>query len=464
MEHTSLIPPDNITRIGISTSSMALGTGTGNGVATEYVTVTHFATGYPSSTTYPTGVLESLSDDKALLFLPVILFIAFLMVTGVIGNAIVIYVYCWKYKSRTSNYFIVAMAIFDLLSSLICMPIDIYDVRFHYTFYSLVACKLFRYSQNVTTFGSVIVLIEIAFDRYFKICRPLKIVTTFNTKVLCVVAGILAAIVSVPALILFGITRDTTPVKGLLGYDCSVAEEYKDSMFRSIFYKYFLPLAFIVSFLLLAGLYFRIWYEIRRRKELIIGEKPKSTDHASDEQGGRYIVKRSRNCSSVSDDDSSVFINNKQSFKRSMSNTSRMSRLNSISEAIARVKVSRTTKIFIAVTVAFVLSYLPTMVVQVYMSRQKNANSSPSAAEQLILKLFARSNYINNVINPVIYSFLNVNFRTHCQRLFTSIVGSCKGAFQRRKVSMRGSFKKVSRSESNKSNPTKEYEMDNLKS
>ncbi|XP_033744556.1 orexin receptor type 2-like [Pecten maximus] len=420
-----------------------------------------------TTTAFPLGLLEALNDDKALLFLPVIIFVAFLMLTGVIGNILVIYVYCRKYKSRSSNYFIVAMAVFDLLSSTICMPIDIYDVRFHYTFYSALACKLFRYSQNVTTFGSVIILIEIAFDRYVKICRPLRMVTALKTKILCAVAGILAIILSVPALILFGITRAPTHVTGLYGHDCSVSDEYKESLFRDIFYKYFIPLVFGVAFILLAGLYIRIWYEIRRRKDIIIGDKPASSNRPSDEHpdGGHYIVKRPRYASSVSDDESSVFTNNKRSFKRSLSNTSRKSRFGSISEALSQVKVSRTTKIFIAVTVAFVLSYLPTMVVQVFVSRQKGSVLEISEEKQLILKLFARSYYINNVINPVIYSFLNINFRTHCSKLFTSAITSCKGSFHRRTSSFRGSFRKVNgtRSDSNKSNPTNDFEMDQLK-
>ncbi|XP_060079397.1 orexin receptor type 2-like [Ylistrum balloti] len=418
-----------------------------------------------TTTTFLPGLLDTLNDEKALLYLPVIIFVAFLMVTGVIGNILVIYVYCCKYQSRSSNHFIVSMAAFDLLSSLICMPIDIYDVRFHYTFYSVWACKLFRYSQNVTTFGSVIILIEIAFDRYVKICRPLRIVTALKIKIMCAVAGILAIILSVPALILFGITRAPTHVTGLFGHDCSVSEDYKESLFRDIFYKYFIPLTFGVSFLLLAGLYIRIWYEIRRRKDIVIGDKP--TNRPGDDQmgGGRYIVKRTRFISSTSDDESSVFTNNKRSFKRSLSNSSRKSRLGSITEALTQIKVSRTTKIFIAVTVAFVLSYLPTIVVQVFVSRQKGSAVKLSEEKQLILKLFARSYYINNVINPVIYSFLNVNFRTHCSKLFTAAIGSCKGSFRRRTSSFRGSFRKVNgtRSDSNKSNPTHDLEMEQLK-
>ncbi|XP_069101338.1 growth hormone secretagogue receptor type 1-like [Argopecten irradians] len=419
-----------------------------------------------TTTPFPPGLLEKLNDEKALLYLPVIIFVGFLMIVGIIGNMLVIYVYSFKYKSRSSNHFIVSMASFDLLSSLICMPIDIYDVRFHYTFYSVVACKLFRYSQNVTTFGSVIILIEIAFDRYVKICRPLRIVSALKIKIMCAIAGILATILSVPALILFGITRAPTHVTGLFGHDCSVSEEYKDSMFRDIFYKYFIPLLFGVSFMLLAGFYIRIWYEIRRRKDIIIGEKPGSTSQPSNEHpvGGQYIVKRPRYLSSASDDESSVFTNNKRSFKRSLSTSSRKSRLGSISEALSQVKVSRTTKIFIAVTAAFVLSYLPTMVVQVLVSRQKGSTDTLSEEKQLILKLFARSYYINNVINPVIYSFLNVNFRTHCSKLITSTIASCKGSFHRRTSSFRGSFRKVNGSRSDsKSNPTHDFEMNQLK-
>lgn len=409
------------------------------------------------------ALLQSQSDGKALLFLPVIVFMVILMIIGVIGNAIVIYIYWFRYPSRSSNCFFITMAVFDLLACAIGMPIDIYDLRNHYTFYSAVACKLFRYVECITTYGSSIILVEIAFDRYLKICRPLEIGNQNRTKTMCVVALILAILMSIPALILFGLTHPNVEIKGLniTGSDCSIAEEYHGGSFPRIYYI-ILIVIFLVSFSLLAGLYIRIWVEIKRRKEMVIGDRLR---HDDDIEGGKSIIKRPEPLSSVSDDDSSAYANKKvKGNTRTTSTSSYRSRMASLSEAMARMRVSRTTKIFIAVTLVFVLSYLPSIAVMVARSSYKRLETSASPVEELFLKLFSRFHFINNCINPIIYSFLNINFRKQCSKLLKSIAFCCIGSITDRsqKVSFRNRKNTRSRTNSEKSDRTRELEIQSL--
>ena len=93
------------------------------------------------------------------------------MVIGVIGNSLVVYVYRRRFKKTSSNYFILTMAVFDLFSCVIGMPTELYDLNNPLTFYSNTGCKLLRGSYTFGIFGSAIILVEIAFDRFFKICR-----------------------------------------------------------------------------------------------------------------------------------------------------------------------------------------------------------------------------------------------------------------------------------------------------
>ena len=129
------------------------------------------------------SVLERLNQERAVYLLPAVIWVILLMIIGIIGNGLVIYVYRRRFKRTSSNYFILTMAIFDLVACLIGMPTEIYDLLKPFTFYSEFGCKVFRSTENFTVYGSVVVLIEIAFDRYFKICRPLMIVSLFKIKV-----------------------------------------------------------------------------------------------------------------------------------------------------------------------------------------------------------------------------------------------------------------------------------------
>nr|QEJ80978.1 alpha2 adrenergic receptor [Mytilus coruscus] len=402
---------------------------------------------------YPKLLL--LSQRKAVLYLPVIIFLFLLMIFGCFGNTLVLYIYCFRSKKRSANNFIIAMALFDFITSVVVMPIDIYDLLYHYSFYSNIACKIFRAVESATTYASAVILIQIAFDRYFKICKPLRFGNRNRTKFMSISAGMLALILCSPAVVLFGTRREQ--ISGnLCGFDCSVDQKYKGSTFQTIYYL-LLGLVFIVTFVILSALYFLIWLAIKRRKGITIGENPRQ----SVIQNGRK-----RMLSSVSDDDSSSVVQNQKQFRRTLSNLSTKSKLSNLSERLSNIKASRTTKIFIAVTIAFVLSYLPSVGVMICRSVNKKIEKDSSEFVQVLLKLFSRCHYLNNAANPIIYSFLNKHFRDEITKLTKSIGFCCKHRFRPRSLSTSsGSSRKgrSSRSNSYKSERTHEYELEHLK-
>ena len=417
--------------------------------------------------------LSILSHKKAMLFLPVTIFISIIMVTGIFGNMLVIYIYSFRYKKTVSNYFIVTMAVLDSIACFVVIPIDIFDNVHNDEFYSSFGCKVFRYLESTVTMGSSYILIVIAVDRYLKICRPLKMVTEKMVKVTCTLTVIVALLCAIPSLILFGIKRSRTAIPGVRGYDCSIEEQYKRSMLRTIYYSLLMIILFL-TLIVLAGLYIRIWVQIKRRMGSIVGDDISqasgSTNNTAEQKRKSFLRMRS-----ISEDSSSVSFN-KKSFARSVSQNSTGSRLASISEAISRAKPSKTTKIFMLVTFAFVLSFCPTIVIQVLFLTNKSLAKSSSIALLVTLKALSRSHYINNAVNPIIYCFLNVNFRKHCRNLLKDI-RSFSFRRMKRQTSKRGSFRpvKVSGSDtvhrslqksgsvkSSPGSPTKELEMDQI--
>ena len=371
--------------------------------------ITHF----PYSEEEMKAKLQAFNDIQALRYFPVFVFVIIMMVLGIVGNVLVIYVYRKCFRKTSSNYFIVSMAIFDLLACVIGMPTELYDLRNSYTFYSSVACKIFRYTSSVSVYGSVIILIEIAVDRYFKICHPLMIIEIVKIKIVCVAAGVVAVLISIPAFVLFGISKSPTPDPLIHGHDCSIEEQYRKGTFAKIYY-YMLGIVFVITLVLLAALYFRIWIEIRRRKHLVIGDQINNTPKVEDipmtnpNEEKKIRKSRMKYLPSVSDDDTS-----------DTAHASRVvlfrPRLTSIAEAVVtRIRVSRTTVILFTVTVAFLISYLPSIVIMICRSAIKDLENKQSLAEQILSKLFSKFYFINNCINPVIYSFLNLTFRKRC--------------------------------------------------
>ncbi|KAK7101649.1 hypothetical protein V1264_019997 [Littorina saxatilis] len=380
------------------------------------------------------ATLERLNHERAIYFLPAVIWVVILMIVGVIGNVLVIYVYRRRFKRTSSNYFILTMAIFDLVACLIGMPTEIYDLLKPFTFYSEFGCKVFRTTENFTVYGSVVVLVEIAFDRYFKICRPLMVVSLFKIKLLCVVAVGTAFLMATPSFVLYGITRNETPVPGIRGYDCSIADLYRHSAFQS---AYFICLAvvFVVTLVILTVLYVRIWLELRQRRRMVIGDqlsKPKAEVEDVSEAKKfrvRYVPSmsedemiatnsRTNSATQLNSVSTATSLNNSSTTTTTTTSTTapltaaaKRSRFTSLAQLSTRLHVSRTTVVLFAVTVAFVLSFFPALTVMVVRTVVKDFDETQSMASLAATKIFSKFNFINNAINPIIYSFLNVNFR-----------------------------------------------------
>lgn len=98
------------------------------------------------------------------------------------------------------------------------------------------------------------------------------------------------------------------------------------------------------------------------------------------------------------------------------SSTSKRSRFSSLASYASRLHASRTTVVLFAVTVAFVLSFLPALGVMVVRTVVKDFDEKQSMGSLVATKIFSKFNFINNAINPIIYSFLNINFRRQARK------------------------------------------------
>lgn len=405
----------------------------------------------------PTAYLEldALSDDRAMTYLPVILFLIVIMIFGILGNLLVLYIYCSDSKRKPANNFIITMAMFDLLACGIAIPLDIYDMRFHYTFFNPWACKAFRYSESAFTNASSFILILIAIDRYLKICKPLLPESPIRSKLMCTVATIFGFVIAVPTFWLFGIERKHLYFRKYCGFDCTVSHEYRNSKFNKYYFALLLALFFITLFTLI-GFYLRIWIAIKTRRNSVIGDRPSMT-HSSvkstdSKESRKSFTKRKRNQSSTSDDDVFVKSDSKPMLNNQQSCTPRKSRINrigsSVTTMIGNVRCTRTTKIFITVSIAFIACFLPSITVNLLQANVKSIQMTKSDVVKVIMKLLARVHFVNHAINPLIYSYLNVNFRNQCAKAYKRLVSTCNEKLFRRNASISSS--RSSRSGSSK--------------
>ncbi|VDH99073.1 hypocretin (orexin) receptor 2 [Mytilus galloprovincialis] len=360
--------------------------------------------------------LVRLNDEKALFYLPVIIYMLILMFVGTFGNILVCFVYLSKQTKTSSHYFILALAMLDLLTCLVGMPTEVADLRYPYMFYAPAACKLLRFIESVSIIGSSIILIAVAFDRFFRICRLGKQVTVKHAKIACLLSVVVGILAAWPACILFGEKSVDIGLEGVNAIDCSTDDSMRGTVYPTVYYG-FLFLLFIGCFVFFTIIYLQIGVVIWKRKRTNIGEKLPETP-TSKERPSSDGVSNDPISTEMSSGNDGSWESERRKSTISARNFKKQSSKN-------QIKVTRTTVVLFAVTVAYVISFLPFLIVMVLRSTKKDFEESLTSAGEMLYKFCSKSYFINNAINPCIYSFLNINFRKDTKNLIKRILASC---------------------------------------
>lgn len=91
---------------------------------------------------------------------------------GSVGNAFVIYIFSRKREKSTTTVFILVLAMTDFFTCLVIIPFTIYYEVMAKKINSNVQCKVYMFLITSNIPFSAFIMVLIAFDRYFKICRP----------------------------------------------------------------------------------------------------------------------------------------------------------------------------------------------------------------------------------------------------------------------------------------------------
>ncbi|PZC86578.1 hypothetical protein B5X24_HaOG206139 [Helicoverpa armigera] len=123
----------------------------------------------PSS--YPQDVLTTSVFHTCIYLMYSIVFLV-----ALIGNGLVCFVVQTSPRMKTvTNYFIVNLAVGDILMTLFCVPFSFVPMLIlRYWPFGYVMCKVVNYTQAVSVLVSAYTLLAISIDRYMAIMRPLR--------------------------------------------------------------------------------------------------------------------------------------------------------------------------------------------------------------------------------------------------------------------------------------------------
>ena len=104
--------------------------------------------------------------------LPVVLYLSLISVVGFVGNSVVLLVYWRRFKPCATRAFVLAMALCDMITNTLALPLQIVTVRYAYDIDSYWLCRSFFATSTLSTQASGCLLAAVAVDRYRRICRP----------------------------------------------------------------------------------------------------------------------------------------------------------------------------------------------------------------------------------------------------------------------------------------------------
>ncbi|XP_045182760.2 uncharacterized protein LOC123541372 [Mercenaria mercenaria] len=371
------------------------------------------------------AMLEQLNNEKAVLMIPAFIYLVVLMLAGISGNVLICYYYGFKSRRSSDNMFILSVAMYDLISCTLSIPIEIMDITLFYNFPYAGACKVMRFVIYFAAIGSVITLIVIAIDRYKKICRPFK--KQFRSKEAKIACGIsipFSLLLAWPAAVFYtSVPVDVLTEDGieLQGFDCTTTREASYKIYLWIFNVLFL-LAFIISAIILFVLYSLVGRAIyKHNKSQTKNTRPKSPCHHTVE-------------SHMTENNSPKVNVNKRKTNRETEGVieahSKGSEIHSKivpnkSKEHVSVKTMKFTTVMFVITIVFIVSFLPHLALSLWRAFQGTYEGETlSGAGLVVFQIGLRSYLLNSAINPFIYGCFNSKFRAF---IYMKFCRCCKG-------------------------------------
>uniref|UniRef100_A0A6G1SMQ0 Neuropeptide Y receptor n=2 Tax=Aceria tosichella TaxID=561515 RepID=A0A6G1SMQ0_9ACAR len=133
------------------------------------------------------------------------LFYGTLAFTAITSNMIVCYIVLSNQRMRTAtNYFIVNLAVGDILMALLCIPFTFpANLIFQFWPFGLSLCVIVSYSQTNSVFISAYTMVAISIDKYIAIMHPMRLRMPKNqAKVIILVIWSAALLTSLPTALL----------------------------------------------------------------------------------------------------------------------------------------------------------------------------------------------------------------------------------------------------------------------
>ncbi|XP_071099158.1 gastrin/cholecystokinin type B receptor-like [Haliotis cracherodii] len=361
--------------------------------------------------------IDDLNDEFAMEVLPVILFLCLIMVMGICGNVLVLFVYCGRNASVTRR-FILALTAVDLINCVLNTPADIADIRYKYTFGSSFVCPATRFGIAFSCIASCSLLVAIAIERYQKICKPFRKQTAPLTAMVAIlICFVSAACFAIPAGVLNG--EKDVKISGFNGSDCGIKNEFRDTDLPKVF-NGILFILFFCACVVVIVMYILIWKRLRVQNAW---KASRGTHGLSRDTTERVNQSEEVRTSDVSmGGNSGTTLQPETATAPTSCSTQGPDRRLHHPTQTSSSSVDRTTLMMFFVTILFIVSFLPYITITTASAVDRTLFKGLSGATLAFYTLAVRSYFLSSALNPVVYSICSSGFRTYLKKRTKELV------------------------------------------
>uniref|UniRef100_A0A8D0GGV0 5-hydroxytryptamine receptor 1D n=1 Tax=Sphenodon punctatus TaxID=8508 RepID=A0A8D0GGV0_SPHPU len=345
------------------------------------------------SVTWDKGTLLALKVSFAVV-------LSVITLATILSNAfVIITIFLTRNLHTPANYLIGSLAVTDLLVSILVMPISIaYTVSHTWTFGQIV-CDIWLSSDITCCTASILHLCVIALDRYWAITDALEYTkrrTASRAALMIAVVWVISICISMPPLF----WRQAKAHEEIA--DCTVNTDQISYTIYSTCGAFYIPTVLLII------LYGRIYVAARSRilKPPSLYGKRFTTAHLITGSAGSSLcsINSSLHEGHTHSGSSPIFINHVK-----------IKLANSVLERkrISAARERKATKTLGIILGAFIFCWLPFFVVTLVLPICKDACWS----HPILLDFFTWLGYLNSLINPVIYTAFNEEFKQAFQKL-----------------------------------------------
>lgn len=393
-----------------------------------------------------------------------------LAICTIVGNIFVIHaVFSNKALRIVPNFFIVSLAIADMLVSILVMPFHISTNITGTWIFGQVVCQIWLTSDVFLCTASILNLCVIALDRYWAIHDPIKYAQKRTIKRVLIMIGIswtLSGLISIPPIFGWG-GEDSENVYDHSVRSCTLSSD-KGYVLYSACGSFYIPLA-VMTFVY-AHIYIATQRRLRQRTQAVNKTKlammnsstlkPNSTDrltkkerhesdstneeandqneinYANDLESNSSTEEKSKPSSeattpalkvkngrtkngSCSSKRNSVKRSRKLDQARQTRNGSNMNNFFEERKKISLSKERKAARTLAIIMVTFVICWIPFFLMYLILPFCHSCTHPGIKVEVLFVWL----GYLNSALNPIIYTVFNMEFR----KAFTGLIQRCRG-------------------------------------